>query len=414
MASSSEGYFGRAWGLLTRDKGWWKPVLVLALATFVPIVGPLGVLGYELEWARLTAWGVDSAPKQKGVRVGECISSGWRGFVTILGWMIAWGIVSAILSAVSLFGLLNLAVFVAGFFVNTLLLVCAIRATIYQKIGAGYQANRIADMVKADFEGVARVTGIYTLSQMIVGLVAGLLSLMAFMPLFVQIAAIGSRAGRAMTESQVAGAILNVMSQAIPAVLVIVVVCTILGTIVSLVSITAAALWVRNFDVSSWGESGDPIPCLTSATATAATTPASAAPFAAPAATAAPDAPSAVDASSPAPTEDQVGEKESEPTSSSEGETIEEIPLTQSAAPAGVTPTATPTETSEEGNDVPRIAEAADTPEPETDKMEETDESVEKGEVSAPEKSEAKVADDAVVEQNDSPDETAGKEDAEA
>lgn len=77
-------YFSHSWKLLTRDKGWVKPILVLAIAMFVPVVGPLAVLGYALEWARLSAWGVDAAPKQRGVKIGGCLVAGWRAFVVIL------------------------------------------------------------------------------------------------------------------------------------------------------------------------------------------------------------------------------------------------------------------------------------------------------------------------------------------
>ncbi len=56
-------YFSRAWSLLTREKGWWKPVAVCAAADLVPVAGPLGVLGYRLEWARLVAWGADVSEK---------------------------------------------------------------------------------------------------------------------------------------------------------------------------------------------------------------------------------------------------------------------------------------------------------------------------------------------------------------
>ena len=77
MSAEKEAYYSRSWALLTRDKGWWKILLVAGIASFVPIVGPLGVFGYALEWARLTAWGVDASPKQKDVRVGECIT--WAG-----------------------------------------------------------------------------------------------------------------------------------------------------------------------------------------------------------------------------------------------------------------------------------------------------------------------------------------------
>lgn len=79
-------YFSCSWHLLTRQKGWIKPILILAIALLVPVAGPLALSGYALEWARLSAWGVDASPKQRGVCVGECIASGWRAFVVGLVW----------------------------------------------------------------------------------------------------------------------------------------------------------------------------------------------------------------------------------------------------------------------------------------------------------------------------------------
>ena len=49
MASNNEGYLSHSWGLLTRDEGWIKPLLVLAAAQLVPVIGPIGVNGYVLE-----------------------------------------------------------------------------------------------------------------------------------------------------------------------------------------------------------------------------------------------------------------------------------------------------------------------------------------------------------------------------
>ena len=89
-------YFSHSWELLTRDKGWVKPILVLAIAMFVPILGPLAVLGYALEWARLSAWGVDAAPKQRGVKIGGCLVAGWRAFVVILVWMLLWSVATSV------------------------------------------------------------------------------------------------------------------------------------------------------------------------------------------------------------------------------------------------------------------------------------------------------------------------------
>lgn len=129
MSAQREAYYSRSWALLTRDKGWWKVLLVAGIANFVPIVGPLGVFGYALEWARLTAWGVDASPKQKDVRVGECIKSGWRGFVACLGWLAVWEAISLILMRLTHNDdVMNLLVSIASLFVNVILCVVALRA----------------------------------------------------------------------------------------------------------------------------------------------------------------------------------------------------------------------------------------------------------------------------------------------
>ena len=39
----SDQYFSRSWKMLTRDKGWLKPVLLLAVGSLVPILGFLVV-----------------------------------------------------------------------------------------------------------------------------------------------------------------------------------------------------------------------------------------------------------------------------------------------------------------------------------------------------------------------------------
>lgn len=70
LMDDSKRYFLRSWRMLTCRRGWVKPILVLSVAWLVPIAGPLALLGYALEWARLSAWGVDSSPKQSKVQVG--------------------------------------------------------------------------------------------------------------------------------------------------------------------------------------------------------------------------------------------------------------------------------------------------------------------------------------------------------
>ena len=132
-------YFSRAWSLLTREKGWWKPVAVCAAADLVPVAGPLGVLGYRLEWARLVAWGADVSPKRHGVRVGSCISSGWRGFLVLLVWNLVMGVIGGVCGALPLIGgLLGTLWTICCLYLGMVVSVAALRATIYQKAGAGF------------------------------------------------------------------------------------------------------------------------------------------------------------------------------------------------------------------------------------------------------------------------------------
>ena len=98
--------FMSSWRMLTRDKGWVKPLLVLTLVSWIPILGQIAVLGYGLEWARLTAWGVESAPKQRGVDYGKVISTGARAFLITISQAFVCGLVLQILFPGSLAALM--------------------------------------------------------------------------------------------------------------------------------------------------------------------------------------------------------------------------------------------------------------------------------------------------------------------
>ena len=159
----NERYFSHSWALLTRDKGWYKPLLVMTAASFVPVAGALGNKGYAMEYARLTAWGVDASPKQKNVDVVKCISSGWRGFVVDLGVWILFGLAFGLISTVFAFvpgplgrglGILwSLISWAIAVLVGVGLYVAEIRAAIYEKISAGFRLGHIFEMIRRDFGG---------------------------------------------------------------------------------------------------------------------------------------------------------------------------------------------------------------------------------------------------------------------
>ncbi|MBP3893900.1 MAG: DUF4013 domain-containing protein [Atopobiaceae bacterium] len=262
MASNQESYASRSWALLTKDEGWIKPVLVLAAARLIPIIGPFGANGYALEWARLTSWGVDSAPKQKNVDVAGCIKSGARAFVVAIGYGFVFGILRAVLTPI--FGgflavPLTLAISAAAMVIGS---VAKLRATIYQKIPAGYQVDRIADMIKRDYKGLARIAGFGMLLMMGVGLVVSMTIGLAFVlrlgsivPRFIAMGDI-----EYADEMTIVLTTLGAIADMMPIMFVLSYFVHIAGTISDLLINTAVALWMRQFDVRNWGESSDPLP----------------------------------------------------------------------------------------------------------------------------------------------------------
>ncbi len=261
-------YFSRSWSLLTRDKGWIKPVLVMTVADLVPIVGSIGNQGYVLEWARLTAWGVDAAPKQKDVNIGDCLMSGLRAFVVALGWGAVFYLVTQLIPLLAfvlprpldtIFGLLfSMVTLVVSLFYAATLSVAQIRTSIYENIGAGYRVDRIFEMIKRDFKGFLMLILINLVCGFVVAIIIGLaigIGFAFFMPFIVM----------ASRESSVSSqeVIRMITAMIIPLSVFLVIFLLVygfVGNIVKMITTTAAALWMRQFDVPSWGKSSDPLP----------------------------------------------------------------------------------------------------------------------------------------------------------
>jgi len=253
--------------MLTRDRGWYKPILVLAAANLVPIAGALGTKGYGLEWARLTAWGVDAAPKQKGVKVGKCIGSGWRGFVVDLGWGLLFCLAMLMVGLVAAFmpgalgdlvgGLVSLASTFLSIVFAVFLLVAEVRASIYESIGAGFSFKNLYEMIKRDTRGFFKLVLISLVSSvavMFVVFIAMALVGMMFAPALV---AASMSSGGSYNAMMTVGASL-VMS--LPLIVIFGYALSVVGSGLTLVLVNAVGLWMRQFNVPEWGRSEDPLP----------------------------------------------------------------------------------------------------------------------------------------------------------
>ena len=274
MSMADEGhYYKRSMMLLRRDQGWIKPLLVLAAARFVPLVGPLGVSGYALEWARLTAWGVDASPKQHSVQVGTCIKAGWRGFLAALVPLVVvicltLGMGALTESDTALSGIASLLNICIGAFGGILAIICALHATIYQKFTAGWRFGRIAGMLRENFQGYLRIVGLRLVVQLILGIIAAFISMSLLVGLLGEFF---TRYGMwaysdvlsQLRVSEVFDAmadLMRILRDQAPVLALFLLVTSVCDTFVDLISHTAVGLWMRQFSVPQWGRDTDPLP----------------------------------------------------------------------------------------------------------------------------------------------------------
>ena len=289
-------YLSRSWKMMTRDKGWYKPILVLAVSLLVPIVGPLAILGYQLEWARLTAWNVDSAPKQTNVDVGGCIKTGWFAFLVALVWGLALGVAESLVSWIFSFNssvqsFVSFLVFLCSIVLGIVIMIAEVRATVYQKITPGFQINRIWEMVTHDFGGVMRVLGIRILGALVscgAMVVSSIILVVSYLPAIINAASIASNYSGGLnsygsygygypytygygtgTGSMSSSAVNQIVTELLRplqspafviALILVIYLLLVIGVTFGLLTYNSVGLWMRQFDVVSWGKSADPLP----------------------------------------------------------------------------------------------------------------------------------------------------------
>lgn len=272
LTFTDQSYFSRDWAMLTRDKGWLKPILLMALASLVPIVGILGVTGYAYEWARLTAWGVDSAPKQRDVKVGACIKSGFRVCMVTLCWSLAVGFVFGVLNVLcgdsALGSLVSMLTTLLTWVAGILATVAALQATIYERFGAGFAVRRLVEMVRRGWKGLLKVLGINLVIALVSGLIGTVITLIAgaatlpFLGNFLYDVSYAANAADlgTMDSSHIANVVGGFLQFFGPFMVVVIVLPAVLGAFTMLLTANLIGLWMMQFDVPNWGSPSDPLP----------------------------------------------------------------------------------------------------------------------------------------------------------
>lgn len=278
--------FMTSWKMLTRDKGWIKPVMVLALVGWVPILGQIALLGYGLEWARLTAWGVDAAPKQRGVDYGKVLATGGIAFLISLTMGLALAAVNLMLTggwysaalfpaAVSLFtgSLIDVAressaftalvMLVIDSLMGTFTAAAMMRATLYDGFSAGWRLDRLFQMIGRDVKGFGRLYLISLAGNLINAAYSLLAAALGSVAVFggVMGLAMGVRAnGSEMVGRMLMSVGPGVVVVGVVAFLAIAFAGAIISASVQLVFLNATGQWFCRFEVSRWGVSSAPLP----------------------------------------------------------------------------------------------------------------------------------------------------------
>lgn len=281
--------FMSSWHMLTRDKGWVKPVLVLTLVGWIPILGQIVLMGYGLEWARLTAWGVDAAPKQRGVDYGKMLSTGGRAFLVSLslGFVIALvlqvvfpgslymlftgltaGNAANVATAMASGAAMSILTMVASIAMGTFLQAATLRATLYDSFSAGWRLDRLFQMIGRDFGGFLKVLLVTLIGGAISGVYAFVVSMVLM--LVVMGGVMSATAFVGLSGSYMNGwhflleQLLRIGAGPLLLFIVVVIALAFVGsaisTAMSLVSMNAMGQWFCRFDVHRWGVSADPLP----------------------------------------------------------------------------------------------------------------------------------------------------------
>lgn len=281
--------FMSSWHMLTRDKGWVKPVLVLTLVGWIPILGQIVLMGYGLEWARLTAWGVDAAPKQRGVDYGKVLSTGGRAFLVSLslGFVIALvlqvvfpgslymlftgltaGNAVSVATAMASGAAMSILTMVVSIAMGTFLQAATLRATLYDSFSAGWRLNRLFQMIGRDFGGFLKVLLVTLIGGAISGVYAFVVSLVLM--LVVMGGVMSATAFVGLSGSYMNGwhflleQLLRIGAGPLLLFIVVVIALAFVGsaisTAMSLLSMNAMGQWFCRFDVHRWGVSADPLP----------------------------------------------------------------------------------------------------------------------------------------------------------
>ncbi len=247
-------YLSRAWADLTREKGWYKTLILLGLAACVPLIGPIIVTGYLLDWGKEAAWGMDRGLPRRVGSIGRRLRYGLIALVIFVAWLLPILIIDALLSMVPGIGmLLHILCIVAELVFFALSLVAVLRGLVYERIEPGLQFVRIFKMAGHDTAHLARAFAISAVAWILALFISLLLNLV-YAPVMALLAA------GAVSTIQSLSLLLSIGLVSTVAALITYCFGTVVITVLMAMAIRSYGYWLAQFEPAKWGTPKDEMP----------------------------------------------------------------------------------------------------------------------------------------------------------
>ena len=247
-------YLTRAWADLTREKGWYKSLILLGLAACVPLIGPVIVTGYLLDWGKEASWGMDRGLPRRVGSVGRRLRYGLIALVIFAAWLLPILVADALLSMVPGMGmLLHFVCLVAELVFFALALVAVLRGLVYERIGPGLQFVRIFKMAGHDTAHLAWAFAISAVAW-IVGLLINALFDLVYAPVGAMLAAGATSTVQSLSLLLGIGLVSTIIAFVAYCVGVFAI------TVLMAIAIRSYGYWLAQFEPAKWGTPKDEMP----------------------------------------------------------------------------------------------------------------------------------------------------------
>ena len=291
-------YYETAWNDVSNSPGWFKKLCLLALINLIPIFGQIVTFGYLFGWARDIAWGVHAPLPDRifGNEDGKLYRRGWFALVIIFVFALVPGILASVGSGITLLGssvylaadgsvavtggsaiagifgsIILLASAVLSVIISMVALVGCLRASIYDRLSAGFQIGKLWAMARRDLMGLVKIF----LMTLVVGIVGSIVLSMVIGLIFTVwgitagLSAGGivmSAVNEGMSDYALAQTLLTsgVAGGLIFSLIIVMLITTFLTLIltefIEMIQARAIGYWISQFDVARWGGQDDPLP----------------------------------------------------------------------------------------------------------------------------------------------------------